>query len=353
VGVSRGIGALIGTAASLLVLAGAAGAVGEVTWIAPTPPEGARFNVAAGTSVGFTLAAKHSAGSLARIHIGTPALPPGASFQSTDGNPASATFAWTPTAAQAGSYALTFTASANVPGIGSATRVVYLQVNSPPPPPPKKEQRRRKRFVLSGVNHTWRWAGNRRPVVARAAPSSSAPRVARIPLYTPEHTLNLVQLLDGVRTRSGTWIRVRLAILPNGATGWVPRKALGAFHPVTARFIVDRKRLRATLERRGKIIFGAPIAIGGRKSPTPPGDFYVRNMLFGFHNESYGPVAFGTSARSAKLTDWPGGGYIGIHGTDKPRLIPGHVSHGCIRLRNRDMLRLARLLPIGAPVTVR
>ena len=46
------------------------------------------------------------------------------------------------------------------------------------------------------------------------------------------------------------------------------------------------------------------------------------------------------------LTDWPGGGFIGIHGTDAPGLIPGHVSHGCIRLRNAAILRLARLLPM-------
>jgi lipoprotein-anchoring transpeptidase ErfK/SrfK len=67
----------------------------------------------------------------------------------------------------------------------------------------------------------------------------------------------------------------------------------------------------------------------------------------------YGPVAFGTSARSAVLTDWPDGGYIGIHGTNHPELIPGRISHGCIRLRNRDIIRLARRMPIGTPITIR
>ena len=59
----------------------------------------------------------------------------------------------------------------------------------------------------------------------------------------------------------------------------------------------------------------------------------------------YGPVAFGTSARSPTLTDWPAGGFVGIHGTDQPALLPGRVSHGCVRLRNPDILRLARLMP--------
>ena len=73
----------------------------------------------------------------------------------------------------------------------------------------------------------------------------------------------------------------------------------------------------------------------------------------GFPADSlYGPVAFGTSALSNVETDWPGGGVIGIHGTDEPQLIPGHPSHGCIRMRNGDVERLSRLLPVGTPLTI-
>jgi lipoprotein-anchoring transpeptidase ErfK/SrfK len=64
-------------------------------------------------------------------------------------------------------------------------------------------------------------------------------------------------------------------------------------------------------------------------------------------------VAFGTSAQSASVTDWPAGGYVGIHGTDRPDVLPGRVSHGCIRLRNADILRLAKAMPIGTPVVIR
>jgi lipoprotein-anchoring transpeptidase ErfK/SrfK len=66
----------------------------------------------------------------------------------------------------------------------------------------------------------------------------------------------------------------------------------------------------------------------------------------------YGPRAFGTSACSG-LSDWPGGGVIGIHGTNQPYLIPGWPSHGCIRVANRPIRRLARLMPIGTPVRIR
>ncbi|MFN2627549.1 MAG: L,D-transpeptidase [Gaiellaceae bacterium] len=78
-----------------------------------------------------------------------------------------------------------------------------------------------------------------------------------------------------------------------------------------------------------------------------------RSELTRYASPFYGPVAFGTSARSAVLTDWPGGGFIGIHGANEPQLIPGRISHGCIRLRNSDIVRLAALLPVGTPLTIK
>src|SRR3954453_20340192 len=111
--------------------------------------------------------------------------------------------------------------------------------------------------------------------------------------------------------------------------------------------------MRGPIYRDGKKITSAPVGTGQPQSPTPPGEFYIRDKLTDYASPFYGPVAFGTSARSTVLTDWPDGGYVGIHGTDAPGLIPGRVSHGCIRLRDGDILRLARLMPVGTPLTVR
>ena len=77
----------------------------------------------------------------------------------------------------------------------------------------------------------------------------------------------------------------------------------------------------------------------------------MRNRLTRYAGPRYGPLAFGLSARS-RLTDWPGGGFIGIHGTDQPELLPGRVSYGCIRLADRDIVRLGRLLGVGTPVGI-
>jgi lipoprotein-anchoring transpeptidase ErfK/SrfK len=101
-------------------------------------------------------------------------------------------------------------------------------------------------------------------------------------------------------------------------------------------------------------VFHSRVAVGRRGAPTPAGRFYVRDRLSRYaRTPAYGPIAFGTSATSPTLTDWPAGGFVGIHGTDRPDLVPGRVSHGCIRLRNRDILRLARLMPVGTPVRIR
>ena len=206
---------------------------------------------------------------------------------------------------------------------------------------------------LLGRSANWsRFAPVSRRIAARTAPLPDARTVATLATRTEERTTNIVVVL-GERTIGGlAWVHVRLPVLPNGRTGWVPRNALGGYTFLETRLVVDRRRFRATLYRGGREIFRAPVGVGTPQAPTPPGEFYVRLKLSGFDNPVYGPVAFGTNARSTTLTDWPGGGYIGIHGTNAPDLLPGRVSHGCVRMRNADILELSRMMPVGTPVTV-
>lgn len=198
------------------------------------------------------------------------------------------------------------------------------------------------------------WATVERPTAARSEPRGDASVTAMLETATPEGTANIVVILGRARDAEGhLWLRVRLPVLPNNTTGWVPRGALGGYVEVRTRLVVDLTRLTATLSRDGRSIFRAAIGVGRPEWPTPRGEFYIRNKLTEFRSPFYGPIAFGTSARSDVLTDWPAGGFIGIHGTDRPDLLPGRVSHGCIRMRNDDILRLARLMPVGTPLTIR
>jgi lipoprotein-anchoring transpeptidase ErfK/SrfK len=84
-----------------------------------------------------------------------------------------------------------------------------------------------------------------------------------------------------------------------------------------------------------------------------PRRFYIRNRLVRSRSTFYGPPAFGTSVRSAVLSDWPGGGFVVGDGAGRPDLVPGRVSRGCIRMRNVDTVRIGRLLPVETPVTIR
>jgi len=205
---------------------------------------------------------------------------------------------------------------------------------------------------LSDPNGVSRFAAVQAPVDAFAKPDPTAKVVGRLLRRTPEKTDNIVLALEELRRDGQDWVRVRLPVLPNNTTGWVPREALGLYHEVTTRLVVSKRDLRATLYRGGEEIWSAPIGIGFDKWPTPKGEYYVRNKLEKYSSPMYGPIAFGTSARSAVLTDWPAGGFVGIHGTDRPDILPGKVSHGCIRMTNEDILALAELMGPGTPLSI-
>jgi hypothetical protein len=198
------------------------------------------------------------------------------------------------------------------------------------------------------------WATVRGQVTVRSAPAARAGAVTVLPATTPEGTPNAVAVIARRHDGAGrVWVHVRLPVLPNGTTGWVRRSDLGGYGTVRTRLVVSLARLRATLYSNGRAVLSAPVGVGMPGWPTPTGEFYIRNKLTRYRSAVYGPVAFGTSARSERATDWPAGGYVGIHGTDQPDLIPGRISHGCIRLRNADILALARRMPVGTPVTIR
>ena len=205
---------------------------------------------------------------------------------------------------------------------------------------------------LSDEARLSRWAYTNLALKVRRAPSARARVVARLRFNTEDGPPELYLALRSYDDGGGNqWVEVRLPKRPNGTTGWVPREALGEFHRVTTSLIVNRRTLTATLFRSGRRIFRTRVGVGKDSTPTPAGNFYIRERLKGFGNPVYGPLAFGTSAYS-RLSEWPGGGVIGIHGTNQPELIPGRPSHGCIRMRNSAILRLARLMPIGTPVRV-
>ena len=212
---------------------------------------------------------------------------------------------------------------------------------------------------LSNGRSRSRWAFVGEAVWARKAPKPSARRVKRLGLYVKgTNSPELVLALRERRSLNGElWVKVRLPMRPNNRTGWVPREALEGYRLTTTRLVIDTRGLRATLFRRGRRVWSSAIGVGQRRWPTPRGRFYVRERLViprGRIRGLYGPFAFGTSAHSNTLRggNW-GEGVIGVHGTSSPELIPGRISHGCVRVPNTKIQHLRQLMGLGTPIHIR
>jgi hypothetical protein len=318
----------------------AGGQAGGVLWEGATPSENSGYAVAAGRELQIPLEAVGGFG--ANVRIGVSPRPRGAELTQTSTAPARAVFRWRPSTSQLGEHSLTFTAAGG--GAAADPLRVFVHVG----------RTGAHRFRLSTVNGISRTGVLQRRVSALARPSAGARAVTSLRPVTPEEVPHVVYLVEGaIDAQRRYWLRVMLPILPNGSTGWIPRDAVTAFAKVDTHLVIDRARFRATLLRRGRPIFRSIVGVGEPRWPTPPGRFYIRERLTGFTDPIYGAIAFGTNGRSPVLTDWPGGGFIGIHGTNRPEILPGRVSHGCVRLRNASIRRLDRLMKVGTPVTIR
>lgn len=328
--------------AALAVLAApAAGSQSaSILWQGRTPDDRTAFVAGLGRELRIELEAAGSLGSSVRISIDR--RPVGATLVSTADAPAKAVFRWRPRAKQLGEWKFVFTAT---DGSASSARLV-LRVHV--------GRRASRTFRLSSFDGRSNNAALLRGTEAFAQPNEDARVVARLKALTPEHVPHVLYLASGRIDRNGRyWLRVPLPVLPNGRVGWIPRDAVGEFATVDTHLVIDRARFRATLYKRGRRVFQTIVGVGEPRWPTPAGRFYIRERLTGFTDPIYGHLAFGTNGRSAVLTDWPGGGFIGIHGTNQPQILPGRVSHGCVRLQNPAIRRLDRLMRVGTPVTIK
>ena len=206
---------------------------------------------------------------------------------------------------------------------------------------------------LSDLRSVSHWAYPTTEAAVRTAPAAHARTLGRLRFLTPDGQAELyVELLSARLSSGASWIEIELPARPNGQIGWVPSGALGSMHSVNGYLRVDRHTLRATLFREGREVFQAPIGVGKASTITPAGRFYVTEKLRTANAPAYGPLALGTSAYAPTLSEWPGGGVVGIHGTNEPQLIPGRPSHGCIRMRNADIVRLWHTILVGTPIEI-
>jgi lipoprotein-anchoring transpeptidase ErfK/SrfK len=126
----------------------------------------------------------------------------------------------------------------------------------------------------------------------------------------------------------------------------------GARAPWTVLVSIPDRQLAVLVN--GIVVAGFPIAVGADESPSPTGEFTIVNRVSNptyYHEGVVIPAGKGNPVG----TRWLGlsqKGY-GIHGTNAPKSIGRAASHGCIRLRNRDMENLFGMLHVGDVVKIR
>jgi hypothetical protein len=208
---------------------------------------------------------------------------------------------------------------------------------------------------LSNERTLTRWAHTNLLGKIRSKPSKHGKTVARLRWNTEDGLPEVYVVLESkLIGQDEVWLKIRIPGRPNGRTGWVREENLSNLKVVETHLTIDRKKLRATLRKGGRTIWSSRVGVGAPGTITPKGRFWIRERLSNLGGSPiYGPWAFGTSAYSDTLTDWPGGGVVGIHGTNQPELIPGRPSHGCVRVPNPKIKRLAKIMPVGTPVRIR
>ena len=153
--------------------------------------------------------------------------------------------------------------------------------------------------------------------------------------------------------RPDGWLKVLLPVRPNGSTGWI-RADQVTLSQHNYLITIRLKSHRITVTKGDEVIVDEPVGVGAKQTPTPGGLYYTKELLKAPDPDGpYGPYAFGLSGFSEVLKTFAGGpGDLGIHGTNRPDLLGKDVSHGCIRMSNEGITKLAKTLPLGVPVRI-
>ena len=194
-----------------------------------------------------------------------------------------------------------------------------------------------------------------RPTPVLAAPRANARQVGALRQFRPDFRPQYVLALSVAKRKGGPrWYRLSVPGRPNGKTGWVPASAVDLW-PVKKRILIDVGARRFEFWSGKRLLRSGRVAVGAPGTETPTGLFYVTwkfDPRIDPNWSGLGNYAFETSAYSPNLSDWPGGGIVGLHGTPQPYLLGQAVSHGCVRFHNRDIEFLKNRVPLGTPIKI-
>jgi lipoprotein-anchoring transpeptidase ErfK/SrfK len=187
-------------------------------------------------------------------------------------------------------------------------------------------------------------------IAVRTQPSPKAPVIKVMSQFRPDFRLQEIYAVSaGVGADGKPWYRISVPMRPNGTMGWIPA-ADAALAPTVSRIVVHLQSRTIDVYWHGRHALHAMVAIGSPGRETPTGHYFVQ-ARFVPDDPFLGVFAVETSAYS-KMTEWPGGGVVGIHGTSMPQLLGQAVSHGCVRVANSTAEALKRYAPLGTPISI-
>jgi lipoprotein-anchoring transpeptidase ErfK/SrfK len=204
-------------------------------------------------------------------------------------------------------------------------------------------------------------------LLVRKAPSGRSTVIARLSEFRPQDYRPRAILAIGrkvaapAKRKPGSaakvamsttpaWYKITVPGRPNGRTGWVRAKDV-QIRPMPWQVVVFRGSRVLQLWKGDKLIYTNRVAVGAPGMETPLGLFYVTVRFKPIKEPFLGAFAFETSAYS-KLSDWPGGGVVGLHGWADTSVLGKAVSHGCIRVSNSTAAFLRDRIPVGTPIRV-
>jgi lipoprotein-anchoring transpeptidase ErfK/SrfK len=189
-------------------------------------------------------------------------------------------------------------------------------------------------------------------VAVRKTPTPSAHVIKVLHAFRPDYRPQEVLAVRNTVGSGGTfWYRISIPMRPNGTYGWIPANTV-SLKPAHSQIVVNLRRRTIDIYRFGKHKWHGKVAIGAPGRETPVGHYFVAARFVPYHDPFLGVFAVETSAYS-KLTEWPGGGVVGIHGTSLPQLLGKAVSHGCVRVSNATARKLKTYAPLGTPIWIR
>lgn len=127
----------------------------------------------------------------------------------------------------------------------------------------------------------------------------------------------------------------------------------------TTNLVLKLSDRRVYLYQGNKLTNSYPVAIGKTGWETPIGSYKVMEMQRDpIWQHPWTGKLVPPGAKNPLGARWigfwtDGKNFIGFHGTPQENLIGQAVSHGCVRMRNQDILALYAQVDVGTPVTVK